>query len=39
MAVKGAKTVVKAARGGMSVKEENKRLAETIRNIGKAGKK
>ena len=39
MAVKGAKAVVKAARGGMSIKEENKKLAETMRNIGKADKK
>lgn len=39
MAFKGAKAVVKAARGGMSVKEENKQLAKTVRNIGKADKK
>lgn len=39
MAVKGAKAVVKAARGGMSIKEENKQLAKTMQNIGKADKK
>jgi len=39
MAIKGAKAVIKGARGGMSIKEENKKLAETMRNIGKADKK
>lgn len=39
MAVKAGKAVVKAARGGMSIKEENKQLAKTMQNIGKADKK
>ena len=39
IAAKAGKAVVKAARGGMSIQEENKKLAQTMQNIGKADKK
>lgn len=42
MAIKGATKVVKAvgnaARGGMTIQEENKKLAQTMQNLGNADK-